>query len=113
MLQIIVKTAFRGILTGVLLALARVAGETAPLLFTALGNQLWSRSLKEPISALPLQIFNYATSAYEDQRRQAWAAALVLLVLVLGVNGLLRFLTRERTARKSAVVAAPTAADRS
>ena len=61
-LQIIVKTAFKGILTGVLLAVARVAGETAPLLFTALGNQYWTKSLKEPISALPLQIFNYAIS---------------------------------------------------
>jgi phosphate transport system permease protein len=101
-LQIIVKTAMKGILTGVLLALARVAGETAPLLFTALGNQYWTRSLGEPISALPLQIFNYAISPYDDLHRQAWAAALVLLVLVLGLNLGLRFLTRDRIVKAAA-----------
>jgi phosphate transport system permease protein len=106
-LQIIVKTAFKGILTGILLAIARVAGETAPLLFTALGNQYWTKSLKEPISALPLQIFNYAISPYDDLHRQAWAAALVLLVLVLGLNLGLRFLTRDRTVTLAATAAVP------
>jgi phosphate transport system permease protein len=109
-IQIIVKTAFKGILTGVLLAVARVAGETAPLLFTALGNQYWTKSLKEPISALPLQIFNYAISPYDDLHRQAWAAALVLLVLVLGLNLGLRFLTRERIVRLVLTTPAPSAA---
>jgi phosphate transport system permease protein len=109
-LQIVVKTAFKGILTGVLLAVARVAGETAPLLFTALGNQYWTKSLQEPISALPLQIFNYAISPYDDLHRQAWAAALVLLVLVLGLNLGLRFLTRERIVRLAVTAQAPSVA---
>ena len=109
-IQIIVKTAFKGILTGVLLAVARVAGETAPLLFTALGNQYWTKSLKEPISALPLQIFNYAISPYDDLHRQAWAAALVLLVLVLGLNLGLRFLTRDRIVKLAVTAQATTAA---
>jgi phosphate transport system permease protein len=94
--QIVVRTAMKGIVTGVLLALARVAGETAPLLFTAFGNRLWTRHLTEPIAALPLQIFNYAISPYEDWHRQAWAGALVLLALVLVVNVSVRFLTRDR-----------------
>ncbi len=109
-LQIIVKTAFKGILTGILLAVARVAGETAPLLFTALGNQYWTKSLKEPISALPLQIFNYAISPYDDLHRQAWAAALVLLVLVLGLNLGLRFLTRDRIVKLAVASQAPSVA---
>jgi phosphate transport system permease protein len=94
--QIVMPTALKGIITGILLALARVAGETAPLLFTALGNQYWNRSLSDPISALPLQIFAYAISAYEDWRRQAWAGALVLLLLVTAINVGVRFLTRDR-----------------
>ena len=81
--QIVVRTALKGIVTGVLLALARVAGETAPLMFTALGNQFWTHKLTEPISAMPLQIFAYAISPYDDWHRQAWAGALVLLVFVL------------------------------
>ena len=109
-IQIVVKTAFKGILTGVLLAVARVAGETAPLLFTALGNEYWTKSLKEPISALPLQIFNYAISPYDDLHRQAWAAALVLLVLVLGLNVGLRFLTRERIVKLAVTAQAPISA---
>ena len=95
-LQIVVRTALRGIVTGVLLALARVAGETAPLLFTAFGNRFWAHSLTQPIAALPLQIFNYAISPYDDWHRQAWAGALVLLLLVLFINIGVRFLTRER-----------------
>ncbi len=100
-LQIIVRTALRGIITGVLLALARVAGETAPLLFTAFGNRFWAHHLSEPIAALPLQVFTYAISPYEDWHRQAWAGALVLLLLVALVNVSVRFLTRERLAARN------------
>ncbi len=99
--QIVIRTALKGIVTGVLLALARVAGETAPLLFTALGNQYWSHSLTEPIAAMPLQIFNYAISPYDDWHRQAWAGALVLLLLVLSINVGVRFLTRDRFGRRN------------
>ena len=91
---IVLPAARSGILTGVLVALARVAGETAPLLFTALGNQFWSWRLGEPIAALPLQIFVYATSPFEEQNRQAWAGALVLISLVLLVSLTARFLIR-------------------
>ncbi len=98
--QIVLRTASKGIVTGVLLALARVAGETAPLMFTAFGNLGWARSLKEPIAAIPLLIFNYATSPYEDWHRQAWAGALVLLLLVLFINVGVRYLTRDRFQRK-------------
>jgi phosphate transport system permease protein len=94
--QIIARTALKGIVTGVLLALARVAGETAPLLFTAFGNRFWNHHLSEPIAALPLQIFNYAISPYEDWHWQAWAGALVLLLLVAIVNVTVRLLTRDR-----------------
>lgn len=95
-LQIVVRTALKGIVTGVLLALARVAGETAPLLFTGFGNRFWPHELTQPIAALPLQIFNYAISPYDDEHRQAWAGALVLLFLVLFINIGVRFLTREK-----------------
>ena len=95
-LQIVVRTALKGIVTGVLLAGARVAGETAPLLFTALGNNIWAQKLTQPIAALPLQIFSYAISPYDDWHRQAWAGALVLLFLVLFINIGVRFLTRDR-----------------
>ena len=94
--QIVVRTALKGIITGVLLAVARVAGETAPLLFTAFGNRFWNHSLAEPIAALPLQIFTYAISPYEDWDRQAWAGALVLLMLVLAINLSVRFLARDK-----------------
>jgi phosphate transport system permease protein len=94
--NIVVRTALKGIVTGILLALARVAGETAPLLFTALGNRFWNHHLSDPIAALPLQIFNYANSPYEDWHRQAWAGALVLLLLVAAVNVTVRVLTRDR-----------------
>jgi len=99
--QIVLRTATKGIVTGVLLALARVAGETAPLLFTALGNNSWAHSLTQPIAAMPLQIFNYAISPYDDWHRQAWAGALVLLLLVLAINIGVRFLTRDRFHGKS------------
>jgi phosphate transport system permease protein len=99
--QIVLRTALKGIVTGVLLALARVAGETAPLLFTALGNRFWAHSLTEPIAAMPLQIFAYAISPYDDWHRQAWAGALVLLLLVLAINIGVRFMTRDRFNRKA------------
>jgi phosphate transport system permease protein len=97
--NIVMKTASKGIVTGILLALARIAGETAPLLFTAFGNHFWNRNLTEPIAALPLQIFSYAISPYDDWHRQAWAGALVLVVGIFIINLLVRVLTRERTAR--------------
>jgi phosphate transport system permease protein len=99
--QIVVRTALKGIVTGVLLALARVAGETAPLLFTALGNRFWTHKLTDPIAAMPLQIFEYAKSPYNDWHRQAWAGALVLLLLVLFVNAAVRVLTRDRFQKQS------------
>src|SRR5207249_2826621 len=99
--QIVMSTARTGIVTGVLLALARVAGETAPLLFTAFGNRFWNHSLREPIAALPLQIFTYAISPYEDWHRQAWAGALVLLGLILVLNLSVRFLLRNRAVKPS------------
>ncbi len=98
-LQIVVRTALKGIVTGVLLAMARVSGETAPLLFTAFGNRYWNHHLSDPISALPLQIFNYAISPYEDWHRQAWAGALVLLLFVALVNIGVRVLTRDKFAQ--------------
>lgn len=94
--HIVMKTASKGIITGILLALARVAGETAPLLFTAFGNRFWNHNLGEPIAALPLQIFTYAISPYDDWHRQAWAGALVLVVAIFFINVLVRFLTRGR-----------------
>jgi phosphate transport system permease protein len=93
-LHIVLRTAGNGIVTGVLLACARVAGETAPLLFTASGNQFWSHSLSEPIASLPRQIYTYAGSPYDDWRRQAWAGALVLILFVLALNAGVRVLTR-------------------
>ena len=96
--HIVMKTASRGIITGILLALARVGGETAPLLFTAFGNRFWNHSLSQPIAALPLQIFTYAISPYDDWHRQAWAGALVLVTGVFCVNVIVRLLTRGRSA---------------
>jgi len=92
---VVLPAASRGILTGVLLALARVAGETAPLLFTAFGNRYWSPGWNQPTSSLPVVIYTYATGPYEDWHRQAWAAGLVLLGLVLVTNIMVRaFLSR-------------------
>jgi len=99
--QIVVRTALKGIVTGILLALARVAGETAPLLFTAFGNRFWNHNLSDPIAALPLQIFNYAISPYEDWHRQAWAGALVLLLFIAIVNVSVRVLTRDRFSQRT------------
>jgi len=100
-LRIVLPTALAGIVTGVLVALARVAGETAPLLFTVLGNPYWSLSLNQPISALPLQIFTYAISPYDDWHAQAWAGALVLIAMVLVISLLARAATRSGFARGS------------
>jgi phosphate transport system permease protein len=82
-LSITLRTALSGIITGVMLAFARVAGETAPLLFTTLGNQYWSTNPNEPTAALPLQIFTYANSPFDEWHRQAWAGALVLIVMIM------------------------------
>jgi phosphate transport system permease protein len=95
-LQIVLRTALGGIVTGVLVAVARVAGETAPLLFTAFGNQFWSTRLTQPIAALPLQIFTYAISPYDEWHAQAWAGALVLIGLVLIISLIARVATRAR-----------------
>jgi phosphate transport system permease protein len=92
-LSITVKTASPGIITGCMLAFARVAGETAPLIFTAFGNAFWSTSLTRPIAALPLQIYIYAISPYDDWHRQAWAGALVLIALIVLAVSLVRFVT--------------------
>ena len=92
-LSITVKTASPGIITGCMLAFARVAGETAPLIFTALGNSFWSTNLDQPIAALPLQIYVYAISPYDDQHRLAWAGALVLIALIVIAVSLVRYVT--------------------
>jgi phosphate transport system permease protein len=83
---VVIPAASGGIITAILLSLARVAGETAPLLFTAFGNQFWSSGFNKPTAALPMVIYNYAMSPYDDLHRQAWAAGLVLLGLVLFIN---------------------------
>ena len=85
-MSVVVPAAYRGIMTAILLALARVAGETAPLLFTAFGNRYWSPGVSQPTASLPVMIFTYAISPYDDWHRQAWAAGLVLLALILIVN---------------------------
>jgi len=95
-LQIVLRTALPGIVTAALVAMARVAGETAPLLFTAFGTPFWSLRLDQPIAALPLQIYNYATSPYDDWRAQAWGGALVLIALVLVISIIARRVTRAR-----------------
>jgi len=93
---IVLRTALPGIVTAALVAIARIAGETAPLLFTSFGNQFWSTSLGEPIAALPHQIYEYAKSPYDDWHRLAWAGSLVLIGLVLIISVLARFVTRSR-----------------
>jgi phosphate transport system permease protein len=84
--SVIVPAAYRGILTAILLAFARVAGETAPLLFTAFGNRFWSQGWNQPTASLPAMIYTYAIAPYDDWHRQAWAAGLVLLGLILVIN---------------------------
>lgn len=93
-LTIVLRTAGAGIVTGTLVAIARIAGETAPLLFTAFGNNFWSTSLTQPIAALPLQIFTYAISPYDDWHALAWAGALVLIGIILVISIIARFATR-------------------
>jgi phosphate transport system permease protein len=95
--RVVIPAGLRGVLAGILLSLARVAGETAPLLFTAFSNRYWSEGWLQPIASLPVMIFTYAVSPYEDWHRQAWAAALVLLTLVLGSNVLARLIMRQGT----------------
>ncbi|HWQ07693.1 MAG TPA: phosphate ABC transporter permease PstA [Holophaga sp.] len=94
-LGVVLRTGASGIATGIMLAVARVAGETAPLLFTAFGSRFVSLKLDQPMGSLPVQIYTYAVSPYEDWHRQAWAAALVLVLLVLALNLLARVLTRK------------------
>jgi len=96
-LSITLRTATSGVITGIMLAFARVAGETAPLLFTAFGNQFWNLRVDQPTAALPLQIFNYAISPYDEWHRQAWAGALVLIVLIVSAVAAVRFAVRRGT----------------
>ena len=96
LLRVVLPTARAGIVTGIMVAIARVAGETAPLLFTAFGNRFWHHGLDEPIAALPLQVFAYAIAPYDDWHRQAWAGALVLIALVFVVSLAARVATSGR-----------------
>jgi phosphate transport system permease protein len=96
-LSITLRTATSGVITGVMLAFARVAGETAPLLFTAFGNQFWTRDINQPTAALPLQIFTYAISPFDEWHRQAWAGALVLIVLIVAAVTAVRVAVRRGT----------------
>jgi phosphate transport system permease protein len=95
-LKVTLRSALSGVMTGILLAIARVAGETAPLLFTALGNQFWGEKLTEPMAAIPLQIFNFAISPYEDWHRLAWAGALVLVTVMFSLSITARYFGRSR-----------------
>lgn len=95
-LQVTLASARTGIITGILLSIARIAGETAPLLFTALGNQFWSRKLTEPMAAIPLQIFNFAIAPYEDWHRLAWAGALVLVAIMFSLSLAARYFGRQK-----------------
>src|SRR5271154_5259619 len=96
-LSITLRSATSGVITGVMLAFARVAGETAPLLFTAFGNQYWNWKVNEPTAALPLQIYSYALSPYDDWHRQAWAGAFVLIILIVTAVSAVRFVVRRGT----------------
>jgi phosphate transport system permease protein len=96
-LSITLRTATSGVITGVMLAFARVAGETAPLLFTAFGNQFWNWKTNQPTAALSLQIYTYALSPFEDWHRQAWAGALVLIVLIVSAVAAVRIVVRKGT----------------
>jgi phosphate transport system permease protein len=93
-LRVIVPTATGSVVTGVMLAIARVAGETAPLLFTALGSRLLTTNLNQPFPSLTVQIFTYATGPYQSQRSLAWAGILVLIALIFAMNLAIRFATR-------------------
>jgi phosphate transport system permease protein len=99
-IQIVLRTAFRGIVTGILLSIARIAGETAPLLFTALGNRFWSTSLNQPIASLTVFIYDYAKAPFEDWNNQAWTAALVLMILISALSLAVRVVTRSRYSQR-------------
>jgi len=96
LLRIVLPAARAGIITGVMVAVARIAGETAPLLFTAFGNRFWQHGLDQPIAALPLQIFSYAISPFDDWHRQAWAGALILIAAIFLATLVVRFVTKGR-----------------
>jgi len=96
-LSITLRTAASGVITGIMLAFARVAGETAPLLFTAFGNQYWNLRPNQPTAALPLQIYTYALSPYDDWHRQAWAGSLVLIILIVSAVSAVRYVVRRGT----------------
>jgi phosphate transport system permease protein len=98
---VVVPAALRGVLTGTILGVARIAGETAPLLFTSFSNQYWSSGWNRPTASLPVMIFNYAISPYEDWHRQAWAAGLVLLSLMLAANIVTRFVLAPKSAQRA------------
>ncbi|MGQ0569568.1 MAG: phosphate ABC transporter permease PstA [Armatimonadota bacterium] len=97
LLRVVLPAAAGGIVTGIMVGLARIAGETAPLLFTAFGNRFWNTDLRQPIAALPLQIFAYAISPFDDWHRQAWAGALVLVTIVLVINITARYVASRQT----------------
>ncbi|MGH7377324.1 MAG: phosphate ABC transporter permease PstA [Candidatus Methylomirabilales bacterium] len=96
-LRVVLPTARAGIITGAMVAVARIAGETAPLLFTAFGNRFWPAALDQPIAALPIQIFAYAIAPFDDWHRQAWAGALVLIAMILLVSVMARLVTTGRS----------------
>lgn len=95
-LKIVLKTASPGIITGILLAIARASGETAPLLFTSFGNNFWSTSLDQPIASIPVMIFNYAISPFDEWHSKAWAGAFVLIAIVFIVNLIVRIITKSK-----------------
>ncbi|MCC6745508.1 MAG: phosphate ABC transporter permease PstA [Acidobacteria bacterium] len=97
-IDVVLASAASGIATGVLLAVSRAMGETAPLLFTALGSTLWTTSLHKPMASIPAQIYSYSISPYDDWHRKAWAAAFTLVLLILALNLAVRYLTRSRHA---------------
>jgi phosphate transport system permease protein len=94
--KITLRAARAGVVTGVLLAVARIAGETAPLLFTALSNQFWTSNLSEPMASLPVTIFKFAMSPYENWQQLAWSGVFIITVAVLGLNIVARVLTRNK-----------------
>ena len=100
-LSVVVRTAMSGIVTGIMLAFARVAGETAPLMFTAFGNDYWNANLNQPIAAVPLKIYDYAKAPYDDWHRMAWTGAFVLIVLIAGTMILFRIVTTRGVMRET------------
>jgi phosphate transport system permease protein len=101
-LQVTLRTASKGVITGCMLAFARVAGETAPLLFTAFGNQFWNLNPNQPTAALPIQIYSYAISPFDEWHKQAWAGALILIVLIVVAVSAVRFVTSRGTMANNA-----------